>query len=201
MKDTRAPEPDPQENGTESADEPTIAPGEETGTPVDAAAAGADAADEPADERSPEEVLAEERDALREKWLRTAAELDNVRKRARREVADARRFARADLLRPLLVVADDLERAVGSLSEDGEDTVDGVREGVVLIQQRFLALLKDQGVEPVEAQDAPFDPARHEAVGQMEREDVEPGIVVEIVQQGYRLGDLLLRPARVIISS
>ena len=204
MDDTRTPEQDPAEDAAAAA----AAPAEETPdtgeTVAETAAAAtepdAEAAPEP-DAPSPEEALAAERDAYREKWLRTAAELENVRKRARREVVDARRFAQADLLRPLLAVADDLERALGSMAEDADATVESVREGVVLIRQRFGTVLKEHGVEAVEAQDAVFDPACHEAVGQVERAGVEAGIVVEVVQQGYRLGDLLLRPARVIISS
>ncbi|MCP4574304.1 MAG: nucleotide exchange factor GrpE [bacterium] len=190
---------DPEHETTEET-----ASGQET--PVEETADGEslDEAIEPADEEedpSPEEALAAERDALHEKWLRAVAEMENVRKRARREVVDARRFAQADLLRPLLAVADDLERALGSMTEDPDATVDNMREGVVLIRQRFENVLKEKGVEVVEAQGAEFDPAVHEAVGQFEREGVEAGVVIEVVQQGYRLGDLLLRPARVIISS
>lgn len=201
MDDTRPTEPDPREQGTETdvdAPEETTAPTPETAG-TDEPAGDEAAAAEP--EPTAEELLTAERDALHEKWLRAVAEMENVRKRARREVVDARRFAQADLLRPLLAVADDLERALGSLADDGDATVESVREGVALIQQRFRTVLKDHGVETVDALEAAFDPSRHEAVGQAEREGVDPGMVVEVVQQGYRLGDLLLRPARVIISS
>lgn len=198
-------EPDHEED--EALADGNTAPLEESGVEEATEATADESVVEPAEESaeapaaSPEEILAAERDALREKWLRAVAELDNVRKRARRDVVDARRFAQADLLRPLLAVADDLERALGSMAEDGDATVEGVREGVVLIRQRFENVLKERGVELVEAMDAVFDPAWHEAVGQAEREGVEAGVVVEVVQQGYRLGELLLRPARVIISS
>ena len=150
---------------------------------------------------SPEELLAAERDEFKERWLRAAAELENVRKRSRREVTDARRFAQADILRPLLDVADNFERALGSMASDDEATADSLREGVELIHQRFQAVLRDQGVEPLEALAAEFDPNCHEAVGQASRDDAETGTVIEVVQQGYRLGDLVLRPARVIIAT
>lgn len=155
----------------------------------------------PEPELSAEELLAAERDDMKERWLRSAAELDNVRKRARRDVADARRFAQADVLRSLLDVADNFERALGSMAGDDEATADSVREGVDLIHQRFLAVLRDRGVELIEALDTEFDPNCHEALGQAPREDTDPGLVIEVVQQGYRFGDMVLRPARVIISS
>ena len=197
----------PEHESDEAAAAAETAPAEETPVVEEPADPATDAGDESAEaepvaeEPSGEAALAVERDAFHEKWLRAVAEMENVRKRARREVVDARRFAQADLLRPMLAVADDLERALGSMAEDGDATVESVREGVVMIRQRFENVLKERGVELVEAMDAAFDPAWHEAVGQIEREGVEAGTVVEVVQQGYRLGDLLLRPARVIISS
>lgn len=148
------------------------------------------------------DALRGERDQLREKWLRTLAEMDNLRKRTRRDVLDARRFAQAESLRAFLDVHDDLERALRSTATaDDTEGSGGIREGVELIFQKFQSLLKDQGVVAVEAQDAPFDPNIHEAVGQMTRDGVEPGMVIEVAQPGYRLDDMVLRPARVIISS
>ena len=154
------------------------------------------------EEPSPEEVLRAERDAFQEKWLRVVAELDNVRKRSRREVTETRRFAQADILRSLLEFQDNFERALQSAGDNSDtDGSGGFREGVELIFQKFRGVLKDKGVAPMEAMGAEFDPNFHEAVGQIEREDTEPGLVVEVVQQGFHYGDLVLRPARVIISS
>jgi molecular chaperone GrpE len=149
-----------------------------------------------------EEVLRAERDAFEGKWLRVVAELDNVRKRSRREVTETRRFTQAEILRSLLEVQDNFERALQSVG-DNSDTGEpgGFREGVELIFQKFRGVLKDKGVEPMEALGAEFDPNFHEAVGQLPREDTEPGLVIEVVQQGFHFGDMVLRPARVIISS
>lgn len=155
-----------------------------------------------AEEVSLEDTLAAERDAFEGKWLRVVAELDNVRKRARREVVETRRFAQADLLRSLLEVQDNFERALQSSPDDSDtETPDGFREGVELIFQKFRGILKDKGAEPMEALGAEFDPNFHEAVGQLPREGIEPGQVIEVVQQGFHFGDMVLRPARVIISS
>lgn len=153
-------------------------------------------------ELSAEDVLCQERDEFQEKWLRVVAELDNVRKRSRRELVDARRFAQAEVLRSFLEVQDNFERALQSMPAD-EDTANhkSLREGIDLIFQNYRRVLKDQGVQPIEALEQEFDPAVHEAVGQFEREGVEAGRVIEVVQQGFRLGDMVLRPSRVIISS
>ncbi len=158
-------------------------------------------AEEP-QEPSLEETLRAERDAFEGKWLRVVAELDNVRKRSRREVLETRRFTQADILRPLLEIQDNFERALQSVAENSDtDESDGFREGVELIFQKFRGVLKDKGVEPMEAMGAEFDPNFHEAVGQLAREDTEPGLIIEVVQQGFHFGDMVLRPARVIISS
>ena len=150
----------------------------------------------------PLEVMTAERDAFKEKWLRAVAELDNVRKRASRDLVQGRKFAQADVLRSILEVVDNFERALQSVPEQSDtDTPDGFRDGVELIHQRLRGVLKEQGVELMEVLEAPFDPTVHEAVGQLEREGVESGIVIEVVQQGYHFGDLVLRPARVIISA
>jgi len=102
----------------------------------------------------------------------------------------------------LRVVLDNFERALQSTG-DSSDTEEsgGFRDGVELIFQKFRGMLKDQGVKPMEALGSEFDPKFHEAVGQLPREGVEPGQVIEVVQQGFHFGDMVLRPARVIISS
>jgi molecular chaperone GrpE len=153
-------------------------------------------------ELSAEEILRNERDSFEEKWLRVVAELDNVRKRGRREVQDTRRFSQAEILRSLLEVQDNFERALQS-SSDSSDTgeTEAFREGVELIFQKLRSVLKEKGVQPMETMGVEFDPNFHEAVGQLPREGVEPGHVIEVVQQGFHFGDMVLRPARVIISS
>lgn len=156
---------------------------------------------EPAADAAAEiEALRRERDEAQDKWLRAMAELDNLRKRTRREVADARRFSQADTLRGFLEVLDNLERALQSTTP-GADTgaADPFREGIELIRQRFRSVVQDLGVTPIEALGLHLDPLVHEAVGQLPREGAESGTIIEVAQAGYRLGELVLRPARVII--
>ncbi|MBK7769971.1 MAG: nucleotide exchange factor GrpE [bacterium] len=167
-------------------------------------AQGPDGADgiEPAaaDQPTLEDTLRRERDDAQDKWLRAMAEMDNLRKRTRREVADARRFAQADAVRGFLDVLDNLERALQS-SAGAADTgaPDPFREGIELIRQKIRSVLQDQGITQIEALGLHLDPLVHEAVGQLPREGGEPGTIIEVAQAGYRLGELVLRPARVII--
>ena len=157
------------------------------------------AAEEAAD---PLTLMTAERDEYKEKWLRVVAELDNVRKRSSRELVQSRKFAQADVLRGYLEILDNFERALQSApAAEDNDNSGSFREGVELIYQRVGSLLKDKGVVVISALDAEFDPNVHEAVGTLPREGVESGFVIEVVQQGYHFGDMVLRPARVIISA
>jgi molecular chaperone GrpE len=138
----------------------------------------------------------------RDRALRYQAEMDNFRKRQRR-LADERVSAdRERLLRAFLRVGDDLERA---LRADGADA-DDLREGIALTRQTLARLLENEGVEPIKAEGQLFDPTYHEAVGTVSAEGngpspVKPDTVAEVVEAGYRLGERLLRPARVIVAT
>ncbi len=162
-----------------------------------------DAEKKPAEpELSAEEQLTLERDVFHDKWMRAVAETDNVRKRSRKEVNDARRFAQAETLRAFLDVYDNFERALQSMPDTEEECeAGGLREGVELIFQKFQGALKERGAVLIDVVDCEFDPNVHEAVGQLPREGVEAGMVIEVAQQGFKLGDMVLRPARVIVSS
>jgi len=167
---------------------------------VDGAPAAADDDLNVVTEPAVEETLRRERDEAQEKWLRALAEMDNLRKRTRREIVDVRRFAQADALRGFLDILDNLERALQS-NAGAADTgaPDPLREGIELTRQRFRSVLQEQGVTAIEALGLHLDPLVHEAVGQLPREGSESGTIIEVAQAGYRLGELVLRPARVII--
>lgn len=140
----------------------------------------------------------------RDRQLRTVAEMDNLRKRTRREVADSRRFAQAELLRPLLEVIDNFDRALQHAPEDADDSAEhhaSFLDGVSMIAKNLHQVLQDRGVKPIIAAGCTFDPAQHEAVGQQPAdEDNESGSIMAVVQEGYTLGDLVLRPSRVIVA-
>jgi len=133
----------------------------------------------------------------RDQALRLQAEMENFRKRQQRLTEERIAEERERLLRAFLHVADDLGRA---LRADRTD-LESLRQGVRLTRQGLLRLLEQEGAEPIIAQGQPFDPTWHEAVGAVPSGDgVQPETVVEVVQEGYRLGDRLLRPARVIVA-
>jgi molecular chaperone GrpE len=172
-------------------------------TDIDAAAV-AETAETP--EPSLEDLLRSERDEFQDRWLRLVAEMDNLRKRTRREVEDARRFGLADVIRPLLEVHDNFERALQAAADtagaaDTDAALSSLRAGVEMVAQSLRQALFDQGVREIEAAGRDFDPAVHEAVAQQPAPaGVESGVVLQVVQKGYVLDDLVLRPARVIVA-
>lgn len=141
------------------------------------------------------EELREELEALNDRHLRLAAEFDNYRKRNQRDRELLATRLQADLVGSLLDVLDDLHR----VAEGGDDVnADAVLEGVRLVEKKFMTVLEGAGVTPVEAEGARFDPELMEALGMVPTDDPEKdGHVADIFQRGYRLRDMLLRPARV----
>lgn len=134
----------------------------------------------------------------RDRALRLQAEMENFRKRQQRMSELRILEERERLLRAFLAVVDNLERA---LSADVGD-VDSLKQGVSVTYQAAMRLLDQEGVESIAPAGRPFDPAWHEAMGSIpDGRQVEPGTVIEVVQRGYRLGDRLLRPARVIVAA
>ena len=157
------------------------------------------AATEPRGEQdlSPLEALRQEKDALQDRLLRTAAEFDNYRKRIdqnRREQADA---LAAEALADLLPIIDDLERALQAPTS-GE--ADSFRKGVELIYRQMLELLRKRGVKTIEAVGEDFDPRFHESVMSEVSSDHREGEVLQELRRGYTLGDRLLRPAMVKVA-
>jgi molecular chaperone GrpE len=150
-----------------------------------------------------DELLARTLDAeaKRDEYLadlqRVAADFDNYRKRVAREQALLRSLATADLVRALLPVVDDLERALDAAEHHDEAKV---IEGVRLTRDTLLATLRTQGLEEIDA-DGMFDPHVHEALLAQPAEGVAAGSILEVVQRGYRLGDTVLRPTRVVVAA
>lgn len=145
-------------------------------------------------------IAAAQADAARNKemWMRTAADFDNFRKRARREVDDARRGGREDLLKDLLPVFDNLERAIQS-AQRAQD-VKAVAEGLSMVLKQFESTLGRIGIAKVTTTGTPFDPTVHEAIQQVETDDHPPGTVVAEVQPGYTQGEKLVRAAMVVVA-
>ncbi len=134
-------------------------------------------------------------------YLRTRAEMENYRRRMQREKEDLSKFANEAILRDILPVIDNLQRAVAHARDDGSDNNSATLiEGVEMTLNQFQSVLEKFKVTVIEAKGKPFNPDCHEAMGQLERDDCEPNTVVEVMQNGYMLNDRLLRPALVMVS-
>lgn len=136
-----------------------------------------------------------------DRFLRAAADLENHRRRTKRDLDDARAEARTRVLKEMLPVVDNLERGLAHAEEAGKAgdpaaIVDGLR----LVLRQFNHAFERSDVTAVEAQGQPFDPNLHEAISQVESADQPPGTVVSVLQRGYKLGDRLLRPALVVVA-
>lgn len=142
----------------------------------------------------PEDVLkktAAERDEFKDKYLRGLAEIDNFRKRMKKEKDEFQRYVLTEFLLDLLQIYDNLERALKVKSLENEK---GIISGVEMIRRQFLDLLKKNHVHEIDALGQPFDPAFHEALSKEEREGISAPVVVEIFQKGFTYNDKLLRP-------
>lgn len=143
----------------------------------------------------PLEEVRRERDAVQDRLLRTAAEFDNYRKRMDRERRDLAEFTAGEVMKELLPIIDNLERALHAAEQD-----DPLRRGVELIHKQMLEMLRKRGVTPIEALGADFDPNFHQAVIHEESAQHREGEVMEELQRGYVVGDRLLRPAMVKVA-
>ncbi|MCB1478296.1 MAG: nucleotide exchange factor GrpE [Tepidamorphaceae bacterium] len=184
---------DANKTGAEEAmaDQDTVENGAGAGPDMEAAAAAAAA-------------LAQENAELKDRLLRTAAEMENLRKRTEREVRDAGQYAIASFARDILVVADNLQRALETMKpDDGESAkiaFEQMREGVHLTKGELVRQLERHGVKQIPAQNAKFDPNMHQAIFEIPDESVPAGTVLQVTQDGYTIGERVLRPSMVGVS-
>ncbi len=142
--------------------------------------------------------LREENERLRDQLLRKIAEFDNFRKRTERDVVMRLQNATEELIVELLPVLDDFERSLNHARSDMD--FEHFREGVELIYKKFKGILEKQGLKAMETINQPFDPEKHDALMQVEKEGMESGTVVEEHQKGYYLNDRVIRHAQVIVA-
>jgi molecular chaperone GrpE len=136
-----------------------------------------------------------------DKYLRAAADMENMRKRQKRELDDAKFETKNKVLKEMLPVVDNLERAIehAVAGAAGGGEKNAIVEGVQLVLRQFTTAFERLDVTPIDAMGQPFDPNLHEAISQQES-DQPPGTVVQVLQRGYRAGDRLLRPALVVVA-
>ena len=178
-------------------DEPAAAPAEDE--PAGETAAEAPAEDEPAEEVAPEDEIAE----LKDKLLRTLAENENMRRRARREREDTAKYAVASFARDMLGAADNLRRALDAIPEGSpgdDESLGALIEGVQLTERALLSVFERHGIRKIDPMGEKFDHDFHEAMFEVPTDDAEPGTVVQVVEVGYLIHDRLLRAAKVGIA-
>jgi len=176
-------------------EQPAPSPAPAASTPPPAAAPPEMPAAAPPDELT---QLRAEVAALRDRNLRLQADVQNTLRRAQRDKEEAIRFAEADFARDLLVVLDDLERTVAAAEAAGDKPhADGVR----IVLEHFLKILRQRSIVPISAAGQPFDPERHEALMQQPSADQPAGTVLQELARGYAMHERVLRPSRVVVSS
>jgi molecular chaperone GrpE len=191
--------PDADERPVDPADEP-VTSRDETAEP------GGDEDPANEEERLTEKQEVEDEDPLarlqreRDEYLdlarRAQADFENYRKRAAKEAAAAGERAKGGLVRELLPVVDNLERALASAQEGEQHLAEGVR----LVHSELIAVLERNGVEPFDPKGESFDPTVHEALSTRSEDGADPGVVLDVIEKGYKANGSVLRPARVVVS-
>lgn len=152
-------------------------------------------------EVDPVEALRAENAELKDRVLRAHAEMENLRKRTERDVADTRSYAIAGFARDMLSATDALNRALLVIPQETRDTAEGTLksliEGLELAEREMQRLLGKHGVKPIEAAGQKFDPNKHQAMFEVPNPNVPEGTVVQVVQEGFAIGERVLRPAMV----
>lgn len=149
---------------------------------------------------NPIEELQQKINTLGEQLLREQAEMQNVRRRAQRDIESAHKYALEKFSGELLSVVDNLERAIDAIDESNESQK-SVAEGLELTLKTFIEVLAKYNVEAVEPEGQPFDADLHQAVSTVPNKDVEPNTVINVFQKGYTLNGRLIRPAMVVVST
>jgi molecular chaperone GrpE len=175
----------PSDNNPAPADEPAVQP-------------------EPAVAPKPSTSLDRELAECKDRLLRTLADMDNMRKRTEREVADARVYGISNFARDILGVADNMHRAMAALDDElrakADEPTKVLLEGVELTERELMNVLEKHGVKRIEPLGQKFDPNRHQAMYEIEDASVPAGTVIQVMQAGYLIGDRMLRPALVAVA-
>jgi molecular chaperone GrpE len=189
---------------TARADAAAAAQTEEVQTQANASANATAAPETPAPEQQPDPVEAAQREAaeFKDKLLRTLAEMENLRRRTEREVADARSYGVSGFARDILGVADNMRRALEAIPPELRASPDAtvLIEGVELTERELAKALEKNGVKKFDPQGAKFDPNIHQAMYEVPDPSVPAGFVAQVMQPGYMIGDRVLRPAFVGVS-
>ena len=164
-----------------------------------------DTNEEPVEEETQEteeDILKEEIKTLKEEKIRVLAEMENLRKRFDREKIDSIKYGSVNFARDILSPGDNLERALSAINQEEEhpQSIKNLIEGLLMVKKELSTALEKNGITKIESLDKKFDPNLHQAMMEIENNDLEEGIVVQEIQTGYMMHDRLLRPAMVGVS-
>ena len=164
-----------------------------------------DTNEEPAEEEiqeTEEDILKDEIKTLKEEKIRVLAEMENLRKRFDREKIDSIKYGSVNFARDILSPGDNLERALSAINQEEEhpQSIKNLIEGLLMVKKELTTALEKNGITKIESLDKKFDPNLHQAMMEIENNDLEEGIVVQEIQTGYMMHDRLLRPAMVGVS-
>ena len=164
-----------------------------------------DTNEEPVEEETQEtkeDILREEIKTLKEEKIRVLAEMENLRKRFDREKIDSIKYGSVNFARDILSPGDNLERALSAINQEEEhpQSIKNLIEGLLMVKKELSTALEKNGITKIESLDKKFDPNLHQAMMEIENNDLEEGIVVQEIQTGYMMHDRLLRPAMVGVS-
>lgn len=179
-----------------SGEDAAVAGGESCANVADETQPASDTMTDTAGEEQPKDASAEAAE-WRDKYVRLHAEFDNYRKRTLREKMDLVQSGGADVLKAMLPVVDDVNRALDAMEKS--DDVAALRDGVRLIAMKFDEVLRSKGVTEIEAKGLELDVDRHEAVAKFAAGEDNKGKIIDVVQRGYMLGDKVLRFAKVVV--
>ena len=149
-----------------------------------------------------EDILKEEIKTLKEEKIRVLAEMENLRKRFEREKIDSIKYGSVNFARDILSPGDNLERALSAINEEEEhpQSIKNLIEGLLMVKKELSTALEKNGIEKIDTLNKKFDPNLHQAMMEIENNDLDEGVVVQEIQTGYMMHDRLLRPAMVGVS-
>lgn len=143
----------------------------------------------------------EQYDQMKDKWLRSCADFENLQRRSQKEKDEISKYSSMKFAREILAVGDNLERAISNLKElEPTNTLEQVIKGLEATYHEFIKTISKNGITKIQSLDKMFDPHLHQAVLEVESNEVDPGTIVSVMQEGYLMHDKLLRPAMVSIS-
>jgi molecular chaperone GrpE len=149
----------------------------------------------------PTDEIKKELEETKDKWIRSVAELENVRRRSQKEREDALKFGSSTFAKNMLGVVDNIHRAQETIPEDIPENLNGMRDGINMIEKEILSIFEKQGIKEISVSSGDsFDSNFHQAIMESAHESIESGKIIQVIQNGYTMHERLLRPSMVIVS-